>query len=126
MKFKLDENFGASAALLLSNAGHDVSTVFEQQLAGADDRSVIDTCHAEGRALVTLDLDFANPLVFPPRLYSGIAVVRLPRRPSQDDLRSAMRILDAATAQQSIDGNLWIIETTRIRIYRSDSSLDDN
>jgi len=126
LKFKLDENFGVSAALLLSDAGHDVSTVFEQQITGADDRSVIDTCHAEGRALVTLDLDFATPLVFPPQQFSGIAVVRLPRRPARDDLRRVMRALDAAVAKQTIEGMLWIIETTRIRIYRSDSTLDDD
>lgn len=82
---------------------------------------MIRACHAEDRALVTLDLGFSNPLVFPPQEYSGIAVVRLPRRARREDLHQALHVLDSALTAQSIIGERWIIETTRIRVYRSDS-----
>jgi len=35
---------------------------------------------------VTQDLDFANPLVFKPEDYAGIAVLRLPSHPAAADL----------------------------------------
>ena len=38
---------------------------------------VIAACGSEARGLVTLDLDFANPLVFPPEDFAGIAVLRV-------------------------------------------------
>jgi predicted nuclease of predicted toxin-antitoxin system len=64
VKLKLDENLGSAVAQILVEAGHDVSTVVLENLSGAVDRTVIDACQREGRCLVTLDLDFGNPLLF--------------------------------------------------------------
>lgn len=43
----------------------------------------------EGRALMTLDVDFANPLVYPPADYPGIAVIRIPKRATATSLAFA-------------------------------------
>ena len=94
MLIKLDENLGERGRQLFAEAGHDVSTVKDQGLAGAADPTVIDVCRAEGRCLVTLDLDFSNPFLFPPEPYAGIAVIRLPRRVSPNDLYGARSNLD--------------------------------
>jgi predicted nuclease of predicted toxin-antitoxin system len=51
----------------------------EQSLGSATDDALVEACRAEGRALATLDLDFANPLRFPPERYPEIAVFRPPR-----------------------------------------------
>ena len=76
LKFKLDENPCPDCARLFIDAGHDSTTVLVQGLAGTSDSDLIMHCRAEGRALVTLDLDFANPLVFKPSAHHGIAVLR--------------------------------------------------
>ena len=76
MKFKLDENLGRRAREVLTAAGHDVSTVAEEQIQGIEDSNLIERCRTEGRCLVTLDLGFANPLVFLPSRYGGIAGTR--------------------------------------------------
>ncbi|MGH7687109.1 MAG: DUF5615 family PIN-like protein [Candidatus Dormibacteria bacterium] len=64
MRIKLDENLGRRAAEAFRAAGHDVATAHEQQLTSATDQEVFDVCVSEGRLLVSLDIDFANPLRF--------------------------------------------------------------
>ena len=125
MLIKLDENLGERGRQSCAAAGHDVSTVRDQGLAGAVDNRVIDVCRAEGRCLVTLDLDFSNPFLFPPDLYAGIAVIRLPRRVSPDDLYAAVAALVAALSRDSIVGKLWIVERHRIRVYLPDAGEAD-
>lgn len=118
MKLKLDENLGASALRYLEQAGYDVSTVALQKLCGADDRSLIDVCAAEGRCLVTLDLDFSNPLQFPPASYAGIIVLRLPKQPSGEDIIDCLATIAAALPTSSdLTGSLRIVSKGKIREY---------
>lgn len=118
MKLKLDENLGRRGAELLRQAGHDTATVTDQNLSGTEDQSLIEVCRGEGRGLVTLDLDFGNPLIFEPSEYPGIAVLRLPGNPTFTDLHRAIRLLITGLQAESFSGKLWIVEAHRIRQYR--------
>jgi predicted nuclease of predicted toxin-antitoxin system len=102
---------------LLKAEGHHVSTVVEQGLQAATDREVIEACRREQRALVTLDLDFANPLHFRPSEYPGIAVLRLPKKAAAADLLAAMRTLVGGLKHGSLHGRLWVVEIGRIREF---------
>jgi predicted nuclease of predicted toxin-antitoxin system len=122
MKMKLDENIGQRGKSLLIEAGHEVCTILEQNLQSAPDPVVIEVCRVEERCLVTLDLDFSNPIQFDPSKYSGIAVLRLPKRPTPQDLIDAIATLIAALKTEEILGKLWIIQRGQIRIYQQESS----
>ena len=64
-----------------------------------------------------MDLDFSNPFVFPPEDYARIAVIRLPRRPTPEDLYTAVGTLVTARERDLIEGKLWIIERHRVGQY---------
>lgn len=118
MKINLDENISYRAVETLRLAGHDVVTVISQKMTSATDPILMEVCRKEGRALVTLDMEFANPLKFPPRKYHGIAVLRLPRRPKISDLFHGISILIMGLRDNAISGKLWIVEKGRIREHQ--------
>lgn len=118
MKLKLDENLGHRCVAQLESSGHDVATVSAQHMAGAADSAVIEHCRQEDRVLVTLDLDFANPLRFNPRHHHGIAVLHLPNKPTPQDLFDAVATLIGALDIRTISRRLWIVELGRIREYQ--------
>lgn len=120
MKFKLDENIGRRGVELLVRAGHDVATVYNQGVSGIADEGLFALCQKEGRCLVTLDLDFANPLRFRPMESAGIAVLRLPRRLTRIDLLDGLRTLISGLSREDITGKLWIIQKGQIRTYQPD------
>lgn len=118
MKLKLDENMGSRGANLFRQAGHDVKTVAEQGLCSSTDIKLSEVCRTEKRCLVTLDLEFGNPLIFRPEDYSGIAVLRLPHSQKPNDLFDAIKTLIAGLTRKKIEGKLWIIQRGRIREYQ--------
>lgn len=118
MKLKLDENLDVRLAAPLRQAGHEVATVREQDLAGIDDQGLYAHCGSEARVLVTLALDFANVLRYPPHASGGVVVLRGP-----DDLLPTLRILIdtlvRALTSGSPTGRLWVVEPGRVRIHES-------
>ncbi len=78
MKIKLDENLPESLAAELAGMNHDADTVPQEGLAGHDDPDVWAAAQAEGRFLITQDLDFSDVRKFQPGTHHGLLLVRLP------------------------------------------------
>ena len=119
MKFKLDENFGTRTQNVFQAAGFDIHTVYQESLSGAPDQQLYQICQEEQRCLVTLDMDFANVLRFPPENTAGIVVIRLPRNPSLPILEKLVQQFLNTLEKQPLRGHLWIVEMGRIRIHQS-------
>ena len=117
MKLKLDENLGERGRRALTAAGHEVCTVPMQSLASASDSELLARCVAEDRALVTLDMDFANPMIYPPAKHAGVAVLRLPGPATPSDFDRAIATFAEALRRQPLVRELWIVEPTRVRVY---------
>lgn len=119
MKFKLDENIDPTFVDTLSREGIDADTVLSEGISGCSDEFLLNTCKKNNQALISLDLDFSNPLRFPPSQTGGIIVLR-PRRPVLPLIRSLMTNLIPELKKGEFKGNLWIVEFGRIRVYESE------
>lgn len=115
MLFKVDENLPIEVADLFRQHGHDALTAGDQQLAGHPDVDVANVCRAEQRAIVTLDLDFADIRAFPPGDYAGIIVLR----PTVQTIPTVLRLVGQAIAHLAsapLVGHLWVVDDAQIRI----------
>jgi uncharacterized protein (DUF433 family) len=58
-------------------AGHDVDSVEEEGLPGADDPTVSQAATADGRLIITMDRGFGDIQRYPPGSHAGILVLRV-------------------------------------------------
>ena len=119
MKLILDENLGERCAEILRFGGHHVTTVREQNLCSSTDQGLMKACLAEKRCLVTLDLEFGNPLRFKPIDYEGIAVLRLPRKVTPSDQYDLVHTLMGGLSQKDIRKKLWIVRSQHLNFLHA-------
>ena len=79
MRIKLDENLPAGLVPILTALGHEVDTVPAEGIGGKDDDIVWHASQADGRFLVTQDLDFSDVRKYAPGTHHGLLLVRLPQ-----------------------------------------------
>ena len=115
MQFKVDENLPVEVCDMLRAAGHDATSVLDQHLTGCADSTLAAICRQEGRALVTLDLDFSDIRTYPPADYAGLVVLRL-RHQDKPHVEEVCTRMIALLGQESLAQRLWIVEEDRIRI----------
>jgi predicted nuclease of predicted toxin-antitoxin system len=114
LKLKIDENLPGECAGILRDQGFEADTVGDELLTGAEDSEIAVRSRAEGRVLMTLDLDFANIQAYPPAEYPGIIVLRSKRQDKHTVLALVHRIA-LALASREPAGELWIVESDRVR-----------
>jgi len=95
MRFLIDANMLRSIIALVTNLGHEVEFARDIGLAAAPDQEIAARARASGAALLTRDLDFADVRRYPPALYSGIIVLRLPDGMIAKDYRARNRAFSA-------------------------------
>ena len=116
MRLKIDENLPTEFASVLRGAGLEADTVNDEKLSGIDDTVLLERCRIDHRVLITLDLDFANVRVYPPKSRAGIIVFR-PIAQDKPQLVALLRRLIPLLKDRSPSQQLWIVESDRIR-YR--------
>lgn len=102
---------------MLRARGHDVMTVWDQNLRGVSDEALFNVCVAEGRALITLDRDFGQILRFPPEESAGIVVLDLGNRATVSAILERLAAFLEVTETTPLAGTLWIVEPGRVRIH---------
>jgi predicted nuclease of predicted toxin-antitoxin system len=121
VRLKLDENIGRRGLELLRAHGHDVMSVWDQNLHGVSDEALFDVCLAEGRVLITLDRDFGQVLRFPPERSADIVVLDLGQRATIQAMMERLEDFLEMAEATSVTGALWIVEPGRVRVHMSRS-----
>lgn len=115
MRFKIDENLPVEVKALLVSSGHDAHTVIEERLVGSEDSLIYQVAQMERRVILTLDLDFSDIRSYVPSESHGIIVLR----PASQDKVSILAIMNRVIpllAVEPIVGQLWIVDSKRVRI----------
>ncbi len=121
MSILLDHNVPAKFVRLLNDWGYEASRLTEHLDADAADVDVIALAQTLGAVLLTIDLDFANLLDYPPADYAGILVMRY-QAAREDAVIATLRQALNDLYRDDLRGMLVIIEPTRYRIRKSPES----
>ena len=105
MRILLDENVHVKLMDRLIKLGHETVRV----PSGLKNGQVMELAIRESRILLTQDKDFANRLMYPPKQYPGIIILRI-HPPELDRLTSALRAFLGDLGNVSLKGKLAIVE----------------
>jgi predicted nuclease of predicted toxin-antitoxin system len=117
MKIKLGHNLSRHLRDKLKNFGHDVDTAFDEGLARTTDRELLREASKQGRILFTLDADFLNLKVYPPKLHTGVVVFR----PTRQGALAISKMVEAFVRSSDLtkcSKRTTLVERTRIRSFR--------
>lgn len=119
IRFKIDENLHPELASFIQEHGHDAVTVWDQGLRGTPDTNLAQVCRAEGRALITLDLDFADIRTYPPEEYHGLIVLRVSSQDKRHVENVFARVIPLLE-DEPLTKHLWIVDEQSIRVRGKD------
>lgn len=117
MKFKIDENIPLQLRRVIIAAGHIVSDVYHQNLAGKNDTLVFETCKKEGYVLVTLDSDFDNISCYPPNTHPGIIVFKLKSQGARAVIEAFQRLIEKVGTDR-IEGSITLVGQEIIKLRK--------
>jgi predicted nuclease of predicted toxin-antitoxin system len=120
VKIKLDENLPRRAAPLLA-AGHEVDSVHDEGLAGADDPTVSEVATSAGRLVITLDRGFGDIQRYPPGSHAGILVLRIDDQ-SAAAVIEALGALATSTDLSDLSGCVAVYRNGDLRVRRPPAS----
>jgi len=115
VKIRLDENLPLALQNGLAARGHDVHSVFDENLAREPDERIWEAYTAEDRFLITQDLDFSDARKYPMGTHPGIMILRL----VDDSRENLIRVVLQAFTEQDIGSFERALVVVKIRIRRS-------
>lgn len=105
LKFLLDENIPTKLLWWLIGQGFEVRTVKELGLNGKTDQQLYDYCERGGWMLISLDLDFADTVMYP------LTFPRIVLRPGEIDPELMRDMLeDVMDLGLPTDGELFVVQ----------------
>lgn len=116
MRFLIDANLPRSAAAMLTELGFLADHVLDLGLGAALDSEIANLASSSNATLITRDLDFSDVRRYPPQLYAGLIVLRIPDDMIANDIVALLRrVLIDKSFIANLKGHLIIVESNRVR-----------
>lgn len=116
--FFIDEDMPRSLSRALREAGFQAEDARDAGLRGRPDAEIREAAVRRGMALVTADLEFANPNVFPEGFPSGLVVCRYPSETQAAALTRAVAEQLAGLTDAELADSIAVLEPGRVRLHK--------
>jgi len=113
----VDESLPRAITASLREAGLEAGDVRDLGLRGSPDRTILERAAVAGAVLVSGDLDFANPLRFPPDSHGGVVVLRFGRGPARGVAARALVEILRQTDEYAVRRAITVLEPGRARRF---------
>ncbi len=118
LKFVIDEDMPRSTGIVLHERGYDVKDIRDYGLRGLKDELIYAFAKKHKSVILTGDRGFGNIYRFPLGHHSGIVVAHFPNDIPTVEINHQLLARIEKLSEHDFDGNLIIIEPTKIRIRR--------
>lgn len=118
MKFFLDANLPRSLKEVFAQCGEVHHVNDNGRGHGMTDKEIAQMAVNAGAILVTRDLEFANPTLFPEGSHVGLLILRLPSFYGTSQMMSLLRTFLSKTPLPDLEGGVTILEPGRVRTLR--------
>ena len=118
MRILIDENLSPRLCEGLRGLGHDAVHVVEVGLQSASDSAVLARALAEGRIVLSADMDFGSALAASRANKPSVIVIRRSADRRVDDLLALLKSNLADLADALEDGSVVVFDRDRIRVRR--------
>lgn len=117
MRFLIDADLPRSTRLLLERAGHEALDVRDIGLGDAEDAVIAAKAKTDQLCLLTGDFGFADVRNYPPKEYSGLVVLELPKNPTGEVILNLVQtLLEQADIVKRLPSRLAIVSFGRVRL----------
>ena len=117
LKFVADECVGLPTITLLRNLRYSIITAVEANLRSKSDFEILKWAIKEERILITEDIDFANILLYPPKMHHGVIVLRFRHR-LENEIHTTLTKLLKELKPVEFKESLIIVDADKYRIRK--------
>ncbi len=118
MKFFLDANIPYSVLELFRELKLEAGHARDIGLGRAEDKEIIRHAIKTKSILVTKDLEFGNPVLFPPKSHYGIIVLRLPHDFKANSVTQVLKDFITIVGLENLSNSLSIVKLGSYRVRK--------
>ena len=115
MKFFLDANLPYSSKEIFSKVGATWHTK-EVNLNDAPDEEILNFAIKQKAILVTRDLEFGNPYLYPKDSHYGLVIVRVPFYFTAQQINKTLKEFLSSIKVEDLQNAITVVEPGKIRI----------